>query len=345
MGAAVESPASAQTTETPSTKVADSDQSGALPAPETGPPHSASESPGVSGDAGEISAALPWTARLKYRLPTLAGAAATVLWAFMIHRVLDRSIGWDNLPFLLPHELGGLAAGVVTPLALLWMVVAFFERGRQLRSETEALRRQLLQMTYPSDRAQTRLREVTDALRRQARDLTDASDEATTRLHAVTEAVRQQSLELARVSEDADLRAQAIAEALRRQTMDLQSVSERSTQQAAQVGDGLFRQAQALTASSDRASARAEEFSELLRRRSEDLSKAAVEAAARAEGFASVFQERGEQFARTTYEATQRMRPRATPWFRRPRRWPQPRPVSSENSMPARLRCSSMRIN
>ena len=60
----------------------------------------------------------------------------------------------SDLMAFLPHELGGMAAGVVTPLALLWIVVAYFERSKIYEKEAFALRWHLNQLTFPSDDAQ-----------------------------------------------------------------------------------------------------------------------------------------------------------------------------------------------
>ena len=142
---------------------------------------------------------------LRYRMPVIVGILATVAWAYLVIDAVDLHLGWNNIGILLPHELGGLAAGAITPLALLWMVVAFFERGRSLRHETEALRWQLSQLAYPSDRAEIRLKDVTQSLRRQAQELFRASDFAAKQAANVVGQVKRQSIELSQVSEDADI--------------------------------------------------------------------------------------------------------------------------------------------
>jgi hypothetical protein len=66
-------------------------------------------------------------------LPTIGGGVLSVAWLAVCITVIEQQLLWSDLLLLLPHELGGMAAGVFTPLALLWMVIAFFERGRRLR--------------------------------------------------------------------------------------------------------------------------------------------------------------------------------------------------------------------
>ncbi|MBT7511651.1 MAG: hypothetical protein HN650_14790, partial [Rhodospirillaceae bacterium] len=164
----------------------------------------------AAGDAEPISLE-DWEKpfHLKYRLAVIGGALLSAGWLWAANAFIETQMGWENVVQLLPHEITGIAVGALTPLAMLWMVVAFFERGRHLNHETEMLRWHLRQLIYPSDRAQSRISEITDSLRRQARDLSHASEDAARRGEAVTSQIRQRTLELSQVSEDADLRSHA----------------------------------------------------------------------------------------------------------------------------------------
>jgi len=91
---------------------------------------------------------------LKYRLVSLLAVVLSFMWIVGTISFVDSGLGWGNVHQLLPLEIGGLAVGSIMPLALLWMVVAFFERGQQLRRETSMLRWHLRRLIYPSDHAQ-----------------------------------------------------------------------------------------------------------------------------------------------------------------------------------------------
>ena len=114
------------------------------------PTPAAPEPPEYDTDIDDIIAWKP-PFHLRYHLFSMAGLVATGLWVAGSLEFIDRQLGWHNMGELLPHEMGGLAAGTLTPLALLWMVIAFYERGQQLRRETEALRWYLRRMIYPSE--------------------------------------------------------------------------------------------------------------------------------------------------------------------------------------------------
>ena len=212
---------------------------------------------------------------LRYRLASIGGVILSVLWLWASYTFIENQMGWENLVQFLPHEILGVAVGILTPLSLLWMVVAFLSTGANWPKETELLRWHMRQLIYPSDRAQTRINEITDNLRRQARDLTNASEDAARRGEAISSQIRRRSLELTQVSEDADLRSHAISDALRRQTEDMQRMTSEAADRAQGVGDVLEQRARELTASADRATARAEEYVQRLGERAEELTQTA----------------------------------------------------------------------
>ena len=167
--------------------------------------------PPSSGALDDIPLQPPVPFWVRWKLLPLGALAATAAWLWFSYQFVELNLGWNNLTALLPHELGGLAAGVATPVALLWVVVFSYQRGADIQHEAEALRWQMRQMIYPGDHAQSRLREVTDSLRQQTKDLNRATEEAMRRGEAVSKLVRERALELSKVSEDADLRAHAVA--------------------------------------------------------------------------------------------------------------------------------------
>ena len=54
---------------------------------------------------------------------------------------------WDKFSEMEPNEVGDFLAGVVGPLALLWLILGFFQQGEELRLSTEALREQARELS------------------------------------------------------------------------------------------------------------------------------------------------------------------------------------------------------
>ena len=91
---------------------------------------------------------------------------------------IGEQIGWDNLFFLLPHELGIFIAGVFAPLAFLWLVLLYAVVGRRLAHTRDLLAARLDALTYPAEDAESRVALVSAALRVQAQELSAVSDAA-----------------------------------------------------------------------------------------------------------------------------------------------------------------------
>ena len=108
----------------------------------------------------------------------VVGIAASVLWLWLAADYIGEQIGWDNLFFLLPHEIAIFVAGVFAPLAFLWLVLLYLAVGRRLAVTRDLLAARLDALTYPAEDAETRVAQVSAALRAQAQDLSAASDAA-----------------------------------------------------------------------------------------------------------------------------------------------------------------------
>ena len=69
---------------------------------------------------------------------------ATITWVGV---VLSYAICcWDQFKVLTPNMVGDFFAGVVAPLAFLWLVIGYFQQGDELRQNAEALRLQAEQL-------------------------------------------------------------------------------------------------------------------------------------------------------------------------------------------------------
>src|SRR5215510_10703980 len=104
--------------------------------------------------------------------PLAIGAAvASAAWLLVVAIYIQTQYGWESVAQLLPHELGAGIAGVAAPLAFLWLVVAFVERGRELRRQVDLLGHQLDGLIYQPASDSARYQSVAQGLREQAKIL------------------------------------------------------------------------------------------------------------------------------------------------------------------------------
>ena len=195
------------------------------------------------GTAIEVDTVMPPAWRMpvyaRYRLLSIGAVIMSTAWLLACGAYILEGFTFPDLLALLPHELGGMAAGVVTPLAFLWVVVAYFERSKIYEKEAFALRWHLNQLTFPSDDAHFRTAEISNVLRAQAKVLTHASEEASDRAQAASDLIRVQTSSLVAASEKASLNADSAGEKLRQQAEDLVNASDRAIARAREAGNVL----------------------------------------------------------------------------------------------------------
>ena len=107
-----------------------------------------------------------------------AGIVISALWAVAFAVYITTTIGWGQLFTLLPDQFGSFMATFMLPLAFLWLVIAYLDRGRELRRESAALRYHCEQLTYLAEFAEERIATVSESLKAQARMLLDGSETA-----------------------------------------------------------------------------------------------------------------------------------------------------------------------
>ncbi|MEE8516001.1 MAG: hypothetical protein V3T02_05100, partial [Alphaproteobacteria bacterium] len=76
------------------------------------------------------------------------GALLTASWLGAAAYYVETYIDWNNLLFLLPHELGAFVAGVFTPLVFLWLALWLIVRGNRQSIESRAIEAQLKNFIY-----------------------------------------------------------------------------------------------------------------------------------------------------------------------------------------------------
>jgi len=72
----------------------------------------------------------------------LTGIGVAITLAYLIAAALLGWGEWDEFSGMRPNEVGDFLAGVVGPLALLWLILGYFQQGEELKQSTEALRLQ-----------------------------------------------------------------------------------------------------------------------------------------------------------------------------------------------------------
>ena len=88
-----------------------------------------------------------WLANNMQRLMIWISAA----WFGIVLIYITQFFGWSNLFLMMPDEFGGFLAGVTLPLAIIWVVMAYIDRGTSFKNEAKFLRAYMNQLVYPEE--------------------------------------------------------------------------------------------------------------------------------------------------------------------------------------------------
>ncbi|MBN2752382.1 MAG: hypothetical protein JXQ84_06705, partial [Rhodospirillaceae bacterium] len=130
--------------------------------------------------------------------PWKLGLGFSALWLGVVGYSLYES-GFPTLSggsSLIPWELAAFSAAVALPVALVWLVVAYLDRGQRFECEVAELRGLMRQMAYPSGAYEARIKAISESLRAQAQELNDASHRAVQQTDGVRSALLRHTEDL-----------------------------------------------------------------------------------------------------------------------------------------------------
>ena len=111
----------------------------------------------------------------------------SVAWFGIVLFYISQFFGWSNLFLMMPDEFGGFLAGVTLPLAILWVVVAYIDRGTSFKTEARLLRSYMNQLVYPEEGAAQTAKAMADGIRSQVVELQNATKLATEQSQKIKE--------------------------------------------------------------------------------------------------------------------------------------------------------------
>jgi ABC-type transporter Mla subunit MlaD len=164
--------------------------------------------------------------KLDARLLQATGVIISTIWLVGAALYVQRTVGWNNVSALMPHELGGFLAGILTPIALFWMIAAFVLRSNDVKLYADALREEIQAMIFPSDEANRRVNNDIERLMRQTSEMSKATKEMLSVLSSARTGVRDQITELQMSSTDTVTRLTELSKRLALQSQSIVAVKD-----------------------------------------------------------------------------------------------------------------------
>lgn len=123
----------------------------------------------------------------------------SVVWFGLVAVYISKFFGWDKLFSMLPNEFAGFMAASTLPLAIIWVIMAFIDRGSNFKNETRMLRDSLNRVIFSDSGGGEASKMIANAIKEQVSEL----KEATRDVYAQSELVKRDLTE--RVAELKDL--------------------------------------------------------------------------------------------------------------------------------------------
>lgn len=123
----------------------------------------------------------------------------SALWFAIVLIYITQFFGWSNLFLMMPDEFGGFLAGITLPLAIIWVVMAYIDRGTSFKQEAKFLRAYMNQLVYPEDGAPQTAKAMADAIRSQVVELQQVTKLATGQTAIIKDEIGSNINELARL--------------------------------------------------------------------------------------------------------------------------------------------------
>ena len=82
-----------------------------------------------------------------HRIAGIVSAVISLIWAALWIGYIQYSLGLDILPTLTPDVVAPIIFMLFLPPVLIWVVVGYWTRGRELSEQTGSINRQLERLT------------------------------------------------------------------------------------------------------------------------------------------------------------------------------------------------------
>ena len=99
----------------------------------------------------------------------------SVMWFGIVAVYLVKFFGLDNLFAMTPSEFSGFMTSITLPLAIVWVIMAYIDRGNNFRKETRMLRDSLNQVIFPDTNGSEATKMIAEAIKAQVAELKDVT--------------------------------------------------------------------------------------------------------------------------------------------------------------------------
>lgn len=157
----------------------------------------------------------------------------SVAWFAIVAIYITKFFGWDNLFSMLPNEFSGFMAGITLPLAIIWVIMAYIDRGNSYHRESEMLQNSINQVIFPDSGANNVTKMIADAIQKQVIDLREATRDVYAQSDVIRRDLGERINDMRALSEDIKKYSKqslpTLSEEIRNLTLNFQQVAEKAS--------------------------------------------------------------------------------------------------------------------
>ena len=190
----------------------------------------------------------------------VAAGVLTLLWTLVALQYLVDTGWWENRFEMSPPEFVGFVSGMFLPIVMIWLLVAYFERGARFERESQMLRAYMNQLVYPTDDGAVYTKALTDALRTNVQELRQVFGAVTSNTELINGELKKRIAELSTVAHKVDGETLFSVRELTSNVENVLKLADNSSVRAKEASDMLATQVQALAGVSDDAIKKVSDF-------------------------------------------------------------------------------------
>ncbi|MBQ7633049.1 MAG: hypothetical protein IJS88_02925 [Alphaproteobacteria bacterium] len=128
----------------------------------------------------------------------------SVMWFAIVAVYISKFFGWDKLFSMLPNEFSGFMAGITLPLAIVWVIMAYIDRGSNFKNETRMLRDSLNQVIFPDSNGNEASKLIAAAIKEQVADLKETTRDVCAQSDVIKRELTERVAEMRSLTEALD---------------------------------------------------------------------------------------------------------------------------------------------
>ena len=128
----------------------------------------------------------------------------SVMWFGVVAIYITKFFGWDKLFSMLPNEFISFMTMITLPLAIVWVIMAYIDRGSNFKKETRMLRDSLNQFVFSDTNGSEATKMIANAIKEQVAELKETTRDVCAQSDVIKRDLAERVADLKALAEELD---------------------------------------------------------------------------------------------------------------------------------------------